>query len=676
MDPAGAPPWFRDAAALVLRNSAAAQTEAETRLAAARAEDNRLAEAYALLVLTRARGRQNDMPVMLRHSEAALALAERIGDASLLTVARNIRAGALRAADHLTAAMDLYLLLLTEAEQRRSDGLAMVALGGLAICHAGLGDRGRAIDFGRRSLRLAEKLEDAVGIGTAAMLLGQLLDEPAERAEARRHFQSALAVYRRQNQRTAATDAEEELAMLDFREERADAALVALGRIEAQRRTLRGRVKLTHTLLNRAEVLAALGRHPESLACAEEARGYAEAIDAPGLAVSVFRRLALAREAAGDFVGALQATRRQLEAELAVSGAAARRRAEELQTRFDLATKDAELARLARDNELRGAEGRAQAARLAQASAELRASAAELARTRGQRLALGFGVGGAALFLGLVVLAQRSRLRLERAALDEIRRARAAAEEAAALKTQLLGIASHDLKAPLRGMLSRADLIAADVAPEGEAGRALRGLRGEGERMLRLVHDLLDVSAIEQGGLRLKFGSVDLADLVSGIVDGHRPLAALKNLELALALPAVPPARVRGDAARLGQAIANLVDNAVKFTPPGKAVRVALEAAPGHVSVVVRDEGPGLSPEDLARMFRPFQTASAVPTGGESSSGLGLHIAQEIVARHGGRIDVDSAPWGGATFAVVLPVAVAPGDSPPAGTPAAPGPAA
>jgi len=540
----------------------------------------------------------------------------------------------------------------------------VAALGGLALCHAGLGDPVRAFDFARRAHAAAGRVYAADGrvidgfaLADSALFLAELHTGRGEFAAARALCLSALELQRRFARRTAIVDVQEALVVLDFREGRAAEALAALDPVLANRRTLRGRAKLIRTLLNRAEILSSLGRHADAGRDEEKDRASTDAIKSPRTLSAVYRRLAGLREAAGDTAGALAAARRYFAAELEVAGEVARLRAEELQARYDVAKKDEELARLARVNEVHAAESRAQEARLALNAAELRASAAELARTRLQRLALGAGIAGATVLFGVIVFVQRSRLRVERAALDETRRARAAAEEAAALKTQLLGIASHDLKAPLRAMLTRAHLLAATVGTEGAPGRALRGLRDEGERMLRLVHDLLDVSAIEQGSLTLTFGDVDLAALVAGVVDTHRPLAALKNLDLALEAPAVLPAPVRGDPDRLGQAIANLVDNAVKFTPPGKSVRVELRTESGHVSVAVRDEGPGVSAEDLARMFQPFQTASAVPTGGESSSGLGLHIAREIVARHGGRIDVDSAPWGGAVFTVVLPLA-------------------
>ena len=121
---------------------------------------------------------------------------------------------------------------------------------------------------------------------------------------------------------------------------------------------------------------------------------------------------------------------------------------------------------------------------------------------------------------------------------------------------------------------------------------------------------------------------------------------------IATAAAALP---VLGDAARLAQALDNLVDNAVKYTPTGGAIRVTAERRGPHACVAVADEGPGLAPGDMGRIFQPFQRLSAMPTGGESSTGLGLHITRDFIARHGGSVEVDSAPGRGTTFTILLP---------------------
>jgi signal transduction histidine kinase len=136
----------------------------------------------------------------------------------------------------------------------------------------------------------------------------------------------------------------------------------------------------------------------------------------------------------------------------------------------------------------------------------------------------------------------------------------------------------------------------------------------------------------------------------------HAPRAAEKKQVLQLTPTVDTGLLFRGDAARLAQAIDNLVDNAVKYTPVGGTVRVGVERRDRQLGVTVSDSGPGLGAEDLARMFQPFQRLSAEPTAGESSTGLGLHITRDFVGRHDGTVEVDTAPGRGTTFTILLPV--------------------
>lgn len=250
-------------------------------------------------------------------------------------------------------------------------------------------------------------------------------------------------------------------------------------------------------------------------------------------------------------------------------------------------------------------------------------------------------------------------------ALADASAAREAAEKADALKTRLVGIASHDLKSPLRALVSATEMIARNPADTATVAELAHRMNGEGRRMFGLIRDLLDVAALETGALELRPTAVSPAALAREVADGLRPRAIEKNQTLAcLIAPAAEKAFVSGDRPRLQQVLENLVDNALKFTPSGRTIRLGVEVEDGMVRVAVADEGPGLSLEDYAVLFQPFQTLSAVPTDGEPSSGLGLFITRELVTAHGGQLLVDSMPGQGATFAFVLPAIPAPGAAP------------
>ena len=172
--------------------------------------------------------------------------------------------------------------------------------------------------------------------------------------------------------------------------------------------------------------------------------------------------------------------------------------------------------------------------------------------------------------------------------------------------------------------------------------------------MLGLIDDLLDVSQIEAGRLNLNLEMVEIDNLVKETVNRHAKMAACKGTRVLLETSVA--GLVKADPARLRQVIDNLISNAVKYSPPGSRVHVGLRRTNEEWRVNVRDEGPGLTPEDRQHLFQSFARLSARPTGGEKSIGLGLAITRRMVEAHGGKIGVDSEPGQGANFWFTLPV--------------------
>jgi signal transduction histidine kinase len=223
------------------------------------------------------------------------------------------------------------------------------------------------------------------------------------------------------------------------------------------------------------------------------------------------------------------------------------------------------------------------------------------------------------------------------------------------LKDSFLGMAAHDLRTPITVIQLAVELMLDTDTPMSDEERLpfLKDIERQSDHMLALLNDLLDVTEIEAGHLSLHRLPIDLADFLQDAAAWHRKLAAPKGTQIIL--EDVPAGNVQADALRLRQVVDNLISNAVKYAPPGSQVRVRAERTSDSWRIHVKDQGPGITPQDRQKMFQDFARLSAKPTGGEKSTGLGLAITQRVVAAHGGQIGVDSEPGQGADFWFTLP---------------------
>ncbi|MBP7867282.1 MAG: hypothetical protein KA419_15195 [Acidobacteria bacterium] len=250
----------------------------------------------------------------------------------------------------------------------------------------------------------------------------------------------------------------------------------------------------------------------------------------------------------------------------------------------------------------------------------------------------------------------RAKESLEKAMAD-LSASNAALEKANEVKGELLRMAAHDLKNPLTAIVGFTKLLRPKLAGEPKNRERLDIIGESADRMFHLITELLETAAIEDGRLVLNRVALDAGDLAAGAVEDARPAAGQKGQTLHFT--AMGGCRVEADPGILRQVLDNLVGNAVKFSPPDKSIWVTVEREDGEVRIGVRDEGPGLTEDDRRKVFGKFQKLSARPTGGESSSGLGLSIVKGLVELHGGRIGVESEEGRGALFWVALPLAPA-----------------
>ncbi|MFN2532031.1 MAG: ATP-binding protein [Pyrinomonadaceae bacterium] len=243
--------------------------------------------------------------------------------------------------------------------------------------------------------------------------------------------------------------------------------------------------------------------------------------------------------------------------------------------------------------------------------------------------------------------------------------ARADAEHANRMKDEFLATVSHELRTPLNAIIGWSHMLRSGRLDDDTAARAIETIERNAKSQAQLVEDVLDVSRMITGKLRLKLGLVDVAAVINAAVDSVQFAADSKQIDLEVTLE--PSARhVLGDASRLQQIVWNLLSNAIKFTAAGGRVTVRLEHQNGSVQIKVTDTGQGISPEFLPCVFERFRQADASSTRRHGGLGLGLAIVRHLAELHGGTVSAASAGEGwGATFTVSLPAAIeAPGPTP------------
>jgi len=233
--------------------------------------------------------------------------------------------------------------------------------------------------------------------------------------------------------------------------------------------------------------------------------------------------------------------------------------------------------------------------------------------------------------------------------------ARSEAERANRLKDEFLATISHELRNPLNAILGWAHMLRLGKLNEANIERAVETIYRNAKSQSQLVADLLDVSRIISGKLRLDVRTVDLIYIVNAAIDSIRPAADAKGIRLQTMLdPAAGP--ISGDADRLQQIVWNLLTNAVKFTPKEGQIQVKVQLIDSHVEIVVSDSGVGISQEFLPYVFDRFRQADVSTTRIHGGLGLGLSIVRQLVDLHGGNVSVKSEGEGkGATFIITLP---------------------
>jgi two-component system, NarL family, sensor histidine kinase EvgS len=223
-------------------------------------------------------------------------------------------------------------------------------------------------------------------------------------------------------------------------------------------------------------------------------------------------------------------------------------------------------------------------------------------------------------------------------------------------KSRFINMAAHDINNPLTIILMSCEMaLARPQAAQRDNIDSYQNIMKHGMRISHLIQNLLNADSIEQGLNRMRPEDLNFADMTQKVVNSYQEIAGRK----AIALHFEPPTKlpmIRADYGAVTQVIENLISNAVKFSPKGSIVKIAMKVLSGKVCLEIQDSGPGISTKDLPALFGKYARLSAEPTGSESSHGLGLYIVKQLIDEMKGRVWAESRPIGGATFSVELPL--------------------
>jgi len=240
---------------------------------------------------------------------------------------------------------------------------------------------------------------------------------------------------------------------------------------------------------------------------------------------------------------------------------------------------------------------------------------------------------------------------------EEISRRNRKLKELSDFKDEILGIAAHDLRSPLSAIHMSASLLHtfADKMDDDEKDEALKGMVTKAKHMINMLNEMLDISVIESGNLVLKKKLIQFNKIVEKHYQQVLPLARSKNIGMQHETDETLP-QVEIDENKMGEVLDNLLTNAIKYTPSDGNVKLTVERTDHSIQVCVQDSGVGIKNSELKRLFKKFSRTSAKPTGGETSTGLGLAIAKKIVDLHNGNIWVESEYGKGSKFYFTIPL--------------------
>lgn len=607
------------------------QDLASARAAYAAADDEPSA-LRALATIVNLHRRRGDYAEGLAGASDGLTRAQRLGDLSLQVEFLYLQGRIYWNLTDYPRSLEIHLTELGLARQLDDPFVLARTHGGLGLTYQRYDRAEDALHHFHLGLAAAARAPDQRMRGSLLNSLGNYHLTRGEPERAAELFEEALRIRVASGNARAIAETLTNLGLVaDARGDHAS-ALDYLRRALATFEALKYRRYIANTHRRLGRVLRNAGRMEDSLASLAAAERYAATLQSGDVLADILLEYALTHEAGGDLPAALAAQRRHADLREQLRSAEDRRRMAELRARYEAEQKELEIKLLRRDQALQSAEHD---------------------RRRSRQFALVIALGGGVTLLGALSFFQLLRLRGEQRLRRATEDARRRAEAAEHIKTQLLRMASHDLKVPLQALHATAGLIAEQAEDTAGVRRKAGDMQSDTARMQILVRDFLEITAVEQGHLHISPARVELAAIACETARALRPLADKKRQVLTAGVPPKRLPLVRADAPRLRQIFENLLGNALKFTPDGGMITVDFGTQGPWVFAEVRDNGPGLTAADFARIFNPLPG----PPSTDGSSGLGLMIVRELLNLQGGRLEVQSQPGQGAVFRVLFPAA-------------------
>jgi signal transduction histidine kinase len=586
-------------------------TVAMRALSAAEKLEHQSGKAQSLYIIGHCHYRVGDYEQARTHESLALALFEELNDhegqADTLNTIGNIHSAL---GDHHTA-FTYYLRGLSIRQAIGNQQAEAASWNNIGNVHFHLSDYASAIEAHQKSLALKEALGDRAGVAISLNNIGNVYKECGDQANALHYYTQGLTIAQELDHKYGQAGALGNIGALYKDLANWPAAQQYHLQSLAIEQAIGNRHGEAESLLQLGELYGCCAELPATPAehmLADRALDYlqraltlANELDAKEIGLRSCQTLSQLYEQRGDFKAALAYYQHFHTLERAIFNEKLSEQTKKLQIVYQVET--------------------------TQREAELKRAEAEVARLKNIELA---------------------------AALANADRQRQIAEDADRFKTRLLSVAAHDLRNPITGISGYADLILIHLPDDSPLREFIEPIKRSARHMEHLLKSLLESATIEDGTFSLQLKQLNLADLARQVVETNQQHA--RHKAQVLHIDAAPGCFVEADEGRMWQILENIVSNAIKFSPPKKHIWVGVTHHGQWIRCTVRDQGPGLTQEDQRRLFGRFERLSATPTGGETTTGLGLSIVKQLVELQGGRVWAESlGSKKGSSFIVELP---------------------